>query len=152
MFLKGPETSVSQGPVSRKSRELFGPEKPFAKLGAVYSVKLIFSYVVKGIKIKLTAKFRASGRLRFDDAKRIMSPKTHPKSFGTFKKQAFARKVLGTLIRETGHWFLLEQKKLLFTIVVMLITTIILSLALTRPDLLPLFVGPSLVCARYACI
>ena len=89
MFLKGPETSVSQGPVSRKSRELFGPEKPFVKLRPVYSVKLIFSYVVKGIKIKLTAiKFRASGRLRFDDAKRIMSPKTQPKSFGTFGKQA----------------------------------------------------------------
>ena len=40
-------------PVSRKSRELFGPEKPFVKLRPAYSVKLVFSYVVKGIKIKI---------------------------------------------------------------------------------------------------
>ena len=77
-----------QGPVSRKSRELFGPEKPVVKLRPAYSVKLVFSYVVKGIKIKITAKFRASGRLRFEDTKRIMSPEIRPKSFGTFEKQA----------------------------------------------------------------
>ena len=50
-----------QGPVSRKSRELFGPEKPFVKLRTAYSVKLIVSYAVKGIKIT-----RASRRLRFE--------------------------------------------------------------------------------------
>ena len=77
-----------QGPVSRKSRELFGPEKPFVKLRPAYSIKLVFSYVVKGIKIKITAKFRASRRLRFEDTKRIMSPEIRPKSFGTFEKQA----------------------------------------------------------------
>ena len=76
------------GPVSRKSRKLFGPEKPFVKLRPAYSVKLVFSYVVKGIKIKLTAKFRASIRLRFEDTKRIMSPEVRPKKFGTFEKQA----------------------------------------------------------------
>ena len=76
-----------QGPVSRKSRELFGPEKPFVKLRPAYSVKLVFSYVVKGMKIKITAKFRASRRLRFEDTKRIMSPEIRPKSFGTFEKQ-----------------------------------------------------------------
>ena len=37
----------NQGPVSRKPRELFGPEKPFVKVRPAYSVKLIFSYVVK---------------------------------------------------------------------------------------------------------
>ena len=41
------------GPVSRKSRELFGPEKPFVKVRPAYSVKLVFSYVVKGIKLKI---------------------------------------------------------------------------------------------------
>ena len=83
-------TSISpgQGPVSRRSRELFGPEKPFVKLRPAYSVKLVFSYVVKGMKIKITAKFRASRRLRFEDTKRIMSPEIRPKSFGTFKKRA----------------------------------------------------------------
>ena len=58
-----------QGPVSRKSRELFGLDKPFVKLRPAYSVKLVFLYVVKGIKIKITAKFRASRCLRFEDTK-----------------------------------------------------------------------------------
>ena len=75
-------------PVSRKSRNLFGPEKPFVKLGPVYSVKLLFSYNEKGMKMETTAKFRASRRLRFADTKRIMSPEMSPKSFGTFEKQA----------------------------------------------------------------
>ena len=35
-----------QGAVSRTSRELFGPEKPFVKLRPAYSVKLVFLYVV----------------------------------------------------------------------------------------------------------
>ena len=45
------------GPVSRKSRKLFGPEKPFVRLRPAYSVKLVYSYVVKGIEIKITANF-----------------------------------------------------------------------------------------------
>ena len=49
-------------------------EKPFLKLRAVHSLELVFSYVVKGIKIKITAKFRDTHRLRFEDTKRIMSP------------------------------------------------------------------------------
>ena len=85
-----------QGPVSRKSRKLFKPEKPFVKLWPAYSVKLVFSYVVKGIKIKITARFRAARRLSFEDTKRIMSPKMHPKSFGTFEKQA-----LGPLLSDS---------------------------------------------------
>ena len=76
------------GPVSRKSRELFGREKPVVKLRPAYSVKLVFLYVVKGVKMKITAKFRASRRLRFEDTKRIVSPEIRPKRFGTFEKQA----------------------------------------------------------------
>ena len=38
--------------------------------------------------MKISAKFRASRRLRFEDTKRIMSPEIRPKSFGTFEKQA----------------------------------------------------------------
>ena len=75
-----------QGPVSRKSRELFGPEKPFVKLRPPYSVKLVFSYVVEGIKINITAKFRASRRLHFEDTKRIMSPDLRPKSSRDFRE------------------------------------------------------------------
>ena len=86
--LSGRSRNRPQGPVSRKSRELFGPEKLFVKLRPAYSVKLVFSYIVKGIKIKITAKFRASKRLRFEDTKKIMSPEIRPKSFGTFEKRA----------------------------------------------------------------
>ena len=67
---------------------LFGPEKPFIKLQPAYSVKMVFSYVVKELKIKITAKFRASRRLRFEDTKRIVSAEIRPKSFGTFEKRA----------------------------------------------------------------
>ena len=42
----------------------------------------------KGMKIKITVKFRASRRLHFEDTKRIMSPKMLLKSFGTFEKRA----------------------------------------------------------------
>ena len=67
---------------------LESPEKPFVKLQPAYSIKLVFSYVVKGIKMKITAKFRASRRLRFEDKKSSMSPEMRPKSFGTFEKRA----------------------------------------------------------------
>ena len=51
-------------------------------------MKLVLSYVVKGIKIITTAKFRAPRRLRFEDTKKVMSPEMRTKSFGTFEKQA----------------------------------------------------------------
>ena len=63
-------------------------EKQFVKLRPAYSVKMVFSYLVKGIKIKITAEFGASRRLRCEDTKRIMSPEMRPKSFGTFEKRA----------------------------------------------------------------
>ena len=37
------------------------------KLRPAYSVKLVLSYVVKGIEMKITAKFRASRRFHFED-------------------------------------------------------------------------------------
>ena len=77
-----------QACVSQTTRKLYGAEKPFVKLRTAYSVKLVFSYVVKGIKVKITAKFRDTGHLRFEDTKRIMSPETCPKSVGTFEKRA----------------------------------------------------------------
>ena len=42
------------GPISRKCRKLFRPEKLFLKLRPACSVKLLFWYVVKGIKIKVS--------------------------------------------------------------------------------------------------
>ena len=38
-------------------KTFFGPEKPFVKFRPAYSVKLVFSKVVKGIKIKIGARF-----------------------------------------------------------------------------------------------
>ena len=80
--------NCNQGPISQKSCKIFRPKTPFEKLRPAYSINLVFSYLVKGINIKMTAKFCASRCLHFQDTKRIMSPKMHPKSFGTFKKRA----------------------------------------------------------------
>ena len=75
------------GPVSRKSRKLFGPEKPFVKLRSAYSVKLVFSYVVKGIQIQIYAKFRSSKQRRFEE---IYVTRNAPEKFRD--------------LRETGPW------------------------------------------------
>ena len=64
---------MDQACVSQKTRKLYGPKKPFVKLRPAYFIRLVFSYVVKGIKIKITAKFRDTEHLRFEDTKRIMS-------------------------------------------------------------------------------
>ena len=74
-------------PVSRKFQKHFGPGKSFVKVRPAYFVKLVFTYVVKGIKIKITAKFRSSRLLHLEDTKRIISPEMRPKSLGTLKKR-----------------------------------------------------------------
>ena len=63
-----------QACVTQKTRKLYAPEKLFVKLRPAYSVKLVFSHVVKGIKIKIAAKFRDAEHLHFEDTKRIKSP------------------------------------------------------------------------------
>ena len=40
---------LSWGPFLLSLENLFGPEKPFIKLPLAYSVKLVFSYFVKGV-------------------------------------------------------------------------------------------------------
>ena len=76
------------GSVSRKSRKRFGSDKPSVKCRPAYSVKLVFSYAVTGIKIKMTAKFSVSRRFCFEDTKWIMSSEMRPKRFGTFETRA----------------------------------------------------------------
>ena len=71
-----------QGSVSRNSRKPFNPGKPFVILRPAYPVKLVFPCVVKGIKIKINAKFRAPRRFRFEDPKRFMSPEMRQKVSG----------------------------------------------------------------------
>ena len=66
------QSFMGQACVSQKTRKLYGPEKPFLNFRPAYSVKL--SYVVKGITIKISAKFRDTEHLRFEDTERIMSP------------------------------------------------------------------------------
>lgn len=76
------------GPLSRKSRKLFGSEKAFVNLRPAYSAcKAVCWYVIKRIKIEITAKFRASRPLRFEDTKRIRSPEMRPKSLATLEKR-----------------------------------------------------------------
>ena len=99
------------GPVSRKSRKLSGPEKPFLKLRHAYYVKLVFSYVVKGIKIKVKAKFLPLRRLRFEDTKRLMSPEIRLKRAPggrfskvprTFRARKAIRKTMTCLFCKAG--------------------------------------------------
>ena len=94
-----------------KSPKLYGPEKPFVKFRPAYSVKRVFSYVLKGIKIKIAAKFRASRRRRYEDPKRIMSPVMRLKGFATFLKRAPGPKyehncelALLTMSSQTSIW------------------------------------------------
>ena len=73
---------------SQKTHNFYGPEKSFVKLRPAYSVKLVFLFVVKGIKIKINAKFCDTEHFRSEDTKKIMSPE----KFRVF--------------RETGPWAL----------------------------------------------
>ena len=54
------------------------------KLRLASSVKLVFSYAVNITKIKITAKFHGSRRVRFGDKNKIMEPEMRPKRFGSF--------------------------------------------------------------------
>ena len=74
------------GPVSRKSRELFGPEKLVAKLQSACFEKLIFLHVFNIRKTKRIAKFEGLEPRRCEDIKASVAPEIGPKSFGTFEK------------------------------------------------------------------
>ena len=76
------------GPVSRKSRERFGPEKPVVKLQSACFEKLIFYHVFSVRKTKRIVKFGGFEARCCEDMKGIVTPETGPKSFGTFVKQA----------------------------------------------------------------
>ena len=67
---------------------LESPEKPSVKLRPAYSVKVVYSCVVKEIKITMTAKFGASRLVRFEDTKRIMSLEMRPERFGALAKRS----------------------------------------------------------------
>ena len=76
------EKKPGLGLVSRKARKLFGYEKPFGKLQPTYSVKLVFSDVVKGIKVKVTAKFMPRDAFVLTIQRELWHPKCAQKFSG----------------------------------------------------------------------
>ena len=76
------------GPVSRKSRELFGTEELVVRLQSACFEKLIFLHVLNIRKTKRIAKFEDLEPWRCEDIKAVVAPEIGPKSFGTFEKQA----------------------------------------------------------------
>ena len=76
------------GLVSRKSGELFGPQKLVVKLQSACFEKLIFLHVFNIRKTKSIAKFEGLEPRRWEDINAIAAPEIGPKSFGTFEKQA----------------------------------------------------------------
>ena len=79
------QCNSGQGSVCGKFRKLCGPEKWFAKLRPANSVKLVFLHVVKGIIMKITAKFCASRRPCFKDTKNIVTRNAPEKSSGHWR-------------------------------------------------------------------
>ena len=66
------------GPVSRKSRELFGLEKPVVKLQSAHFEKVIFLHVFNIRKIKRIAKFECLEPRRCEGIKAIVAPVIGP--------------------------------------------------------------------------
>ena len=87
-LFKYPECWSGQGPVSRNSRELFGPEKLAVKLQSACFEKLIFLHVFNIRKTKRIAQFEGLEPRHCEDIKAVVAPGIGPKSFGTFEKQA----------------------------------------------------------------
>ena len=81
-------SQMTMGARFSKVPRTFRARKAIRKITTCLFCKARFFCDVKGIKLKINAKFRASTRLRFEDTKRIMSPEIRPKNFGTFDKRA----------------------------------------------------------------
>ena len=62
--------------VSRKSRELFGPEKPVLKFESAWFEKLIFLHYFNVRKTKRIAKFGGLEPRRCEDIKEIVAPES----------------------------------------------------------------------------
>ena len=88
MKIGGESDERVQGPVSRKSRELFGPEQLAVKLQCACFEKLIFLHVFNIRKTKRIAQFEGLEPRHCEDIKAVVAPGIGPKSFGTFEKQA----------------------------------------------------------------
>ena len=91
-------SNIDQGPVSRKSRELLGPEKPFVNISnRLFRTEPISClHILKITKSKLTSTFDNLNLLRSWNTKGIVTPENSLKSFGTFEKRALGPN-LGTV-------------------------------------------------------
>ena len=67
-----------QGPVSRKSREVFWPEKPLVKLQSACFQKLISQRLFDVGKTKRIAKFDGLESLCCEDIREIVAPEIGP--------------------------------------------------------------------------
>ena len=76
-----------QGPISRKSRELFWARNASCQTGIRLFGKLAFEHVFNRRKTKRIAKFDGLEPPRFKDIEEIVAPEMGPKSFGNFEKQ-----------------------------------------------------------------
>ena len=85
------------GPISRKSPDLFGPEKLVVKLQSACFEKLIFLHVFNIRKTKTIAKFEGLEPRCCEDIKGIVAPEIGPKSSGTSEKQAPGQRVWESL-------------------------------------------------------
>mgnify|MGYP006896133506 CR=1 FL=1 len=93
----------TRGAFLESPEDFSDPKSHSLRLRHSHSVKLVFSYVVKAITIKIGAKFRASRRLAFEDTKRTMSPEMPPKSLGTFEKRAAERRISKQYLNRLHH-------------------------------------------------
>ena len=76
--------------VSRKTRQLIGPEMEFLKLWSPRCEKLLFYYVSDTRKGKITAKFKSFKLVHIEDTKGFMSPE----NLEPFEKRASDYKFL----------------------------------------------------------
>ena len=87
MFQTALESLIGvQEPVSRKSREPFGPKNPVVKLQSACFEKVIFQHIFNVRKNMRIAKFDGLERPRCEEIKGILAPEIGPKSFRTFEK------------------------------------------------------------------
>ena len=89
--LKSGDSDFKSRPRARFSKvpaENFQARKCIRKTPSCLFCKAGLFICCKGNRNKITAKFRVSRRLRFNDTKGIRSPGMRPKSFRTFEKRA----------------------------------------------------------------
>ena len=83
-------TALRNGPVSRKSRKLFGPENPFQKLRSAYSKKLVYYdfKIRKGIFFFFLQNFMSGNVFVCKIREKLWHTKCARKGSGVLRKRA----------------------------------------------------------------